>query len=130
MFATRRAVRTVVALGLLAGALAACSGDSEASLPTPSKAFCQAAYDFDTNAPKLAGKIAKQTELVQKMADHAPKDIAADAQTYLHAMKRRADGDMSVVDNPKIEDAVDNVNRRATSGCKLFEQNQDGSGGI
>ena len=50
MFASCRAVRAVVALGLLAAALAACSGDSEASLPTPSKAFCQAAYDYDTNA--------------------------------------------------------------------------------
>ena len=125
-----RALRAVVALGLLAAALAACSGDSEASLPTPSRAFCQAAYDYDTNLPKLIGKIHKQTDLVAKLAEHAPKDIAADAQTYLDAMKRRADGDTSVVDNPKIQKAVDNVNRRASSGCELFKQNKDGSGGI
>jgi hypothetical protein len=72
MFASCRAVRAVVALGLLAAALAACSGDSEASLPTPSKAFCQAAYDYDTNLPTLIGKIDQQTALVQKLADHAP----------------------------------------------------------
>jgi hypothetical protein len=130
MFASRQAVRAVVALGLLAAGLAACSGDSEASLPTPSKAFCQAAYDYDTNLPKLADKPRKQTELVAKLAEHAPKDIAADAQTYLDAMRRAVDGDKSVVDNPKIQKAVDNVNRRATSGCKLYEQNQDGTGGI
>jgi len=125
-------LRAVAALGLLAALLAACSGDSSSSLPTPSKAFCQAAYDFDTNAPKLIGKIEKQTALVQKMADHAPKDIAHDAQVYLDAMKRRADGDTSkkTVDNPDVEAAVRNVNRRAADGCKLYTQNQDGTGGI
>jgi len=124
-------LRAVVALGLLAAALAACSGnDSGTSLPTPSKAFCQAAYDYDTNLPKLIGKIDQQTALVRKLADHAPKDIAADARVYLDAMERRANGDKSVVDNPKIEKAVENVNRRAADGCQLYKQNQDGTGGI
>lgn len=125
-----RVLRAVVATGLLAAALAACSGNSEASLPTPSKAFCLAAYDYDTNLPKLADKPREQTKLVQKLAEHAPKDIADDVRVYLDAMRRAVKGDTSVVDNPKIEKAVDNVNRRATSGCKLFEQNQDGTGGI
>jgi hypothetical protein len=130
MHALRVGLRALVAVGLLAGGLAACSGSSESSLPRPSKAFCQAAYDYDTNLPKLIGKIDKQTDLVARLAEHAPKDIAADAQTYLDAMRRRADGDTSVVDNPKIQQAVDNVNRRASSGCALFKQNQDGGGGI
>jgi hypothetical protein len=130
MFASRQALRVAVALGLLATALTACSRDSEQSLPTPSRAFCQAAYDYDTNLPKLIGKIDAQTKLVEKLADHAPKDIAADAQVYLDAMRRRADGDTSVVDNPKIEQAVENVNRRAADGCELYKQNKDGSGGI
>ena len=130
MDSLRGRLRAIVALALLAAALAACSGDSDASLPTPSKAFCQAAYDYDTNLPKLIGKIHQQTALVQQLADHAPKDIAVDAQTYLDAMKRRADGDTSVVDNPKIKTAVENVNRRAADGCKLYQQNKDGSGGI
>ena len=125
-----RVLRAVVALGLLAAALTACSRDSEASLPTPSKAFCQAAYDYDTNLPKLIGKIRQQTALVAELAEHAPKDIAADAQTYLDAMQRATNGDKSVVDNPKIQTAVDNVNRRAAEGCALYKQNQDGSGGI
>ena len=99
-------------------------------MPTPSKAFCQAAYDYDTNLPKLVGKLAKQTALVEKLAQHAPKDIAKDAQTYLDAMQRRAQGDTSVVDNPKIETAVENVNRRAADGCELYKQNRDGSGGM
>ena len=45
-------------------------------------------------------------------------------------MERRADGDISVVDNPKIKTAVENVNRRAAEGCELYKQNKDGSGGI
>jgi len=125
-----RSFRAVVVAALLATGVAACSGDSSSSLPTPSKAFCQAAYDYDTNLPKLIGKIHKQTDLVAKLAETAPKDIADDAQIYLDAMKRRAAGDTSVVDNPKIERAVDNVNRRASDGCELFKQNRDGSGGI
>ena len=125
-----RLLRAVVALGLVAAALTACSRDSESSLPMPSKAFCQAAYDYDTNLPKLIGKINQQTDLVAQLAEHAPKDIAADAQTYLDAMKRRAAGDTSVVDNPKIKTAVENVNRRAADGCELYKQNKDGSSGI
>jgi len=125
-----RLLRAVVALGLVAAALSGCSRDSASSLPMPSKAFCQAAYDYDTNLPKLIGKINQQTDLVAKLAEHAPKDIAADAQTYLDAMERATDGDTTVVDNPKIQTAVDNVNRRAAEGCELYKQNQDGSGGI
>ena len=125
-----RALRVAVLLALVTVGAVACSGESGSSLPRPSRAFCQAAYDYDTNLPKLIGKIDKQTALVQKLAEHAPKDIATDAQTYLDAMKRRAAGDKSVVDNPKIEAAVKNVNRRATEGCDLYKQNRDGSGGI
>ena len=126
----RGVLRAVVALALLAAALTACSRDTESSLPTPSKAFCQAAYDYDTNLPKLIGKPRQQTALVAKLAEHAPKDIAADAQTYLDAMERATDGDKTVVDNPKIQTAVDNVNRRAAEGCELYKQNKDGSSGI
>jgi hypothetical protein len=125
-----RALRPVVALVLLVGGLTACSRDEASTLPTPSKAFCQAAYDYDTNLPKLIGKLNKQTALVERLAEHAPKDIAADAQTYLDAMQRRAEGDTSVVDNPKIQAAVESVNRRAADGCGLYKQNQDGSGGM
>ncbi len=125
-----RVLRAAVLLALVALGATACSRDSGSSLPTPSRAFCQAAYDYDTNLPKLIGKLQQQTALVAKLAEHAPKDIAADAQIYLDAMERRAQGDTSVVDNPKIKTAVENVNRRAAEGCELYKQNKDGSGGI
>ena len=111
-------------------ALTACSRDPEKSLPTPTKAFCQAAYDFDTKAPKLIGKVEQQTALVQRMADHAPKDVAKDAHTVLDAMQRVSAGDHSVVDNPSIQAALENVERRAINGCALYKQNKDGSSGI
>jgi hypothetical protein len=123
-----RGLRPIVVVGLLVGVLGACSGESGSSLPRPSKAFCQAAYDFDTKAPKLIGKIEEQTALVQKMAATAPKDVAADAQTYLEAMKRRAAGDKSVIDSPKIKGAVENVERRAANGCDLYKQDPSNSG--
>ena len=125
-----RVLRAVMLLALVAGGATACSSDSGSSLPTPSRAFCQAAYDYDTNLPKLIGKVAQQTALVAKLAAHAPKDIADDARVYLDAMQRRAAGDTKVVDNPKIETAVKNVERRAAAGCQLYKQNQDGSGGM
>jgi hypothetical protein len=125
-----RGLRAVAVLALAAVALTACSRDSSGSLPTPSRAFCQAAYDYDTNLPKLIGKIEQQTALVQELADHAPKDIAKDAEVYLDAMERVAAGDDSVVDSPKVKEAVVNVNRRAAEGCELYQQNKDAGGGI
>ena len=126
-----RALRPAAALLLLPClglALAGCSSDSSTSLPTPSRAFCHAAYTYDDQAPELAGHINRQIELVQAMADHAPRDVKADAETFLHAMERRRDGDPSVVDNPKIQQAVENVNRRAANGCSLYKQDPASQG--
>jgi hypothetical protein len=72
--------------------------------------------------------IDEQIQIVQKMADHAPRDIAHDTATFLDALQRRRDGDKSVVDNPRIEKAVNSVNRRAATGCGFYQG--DGSGGI
>lgn len=63
-----------------------------------------------------------QIDLVRTMADHAPKDIAKDTKVFLDALQRRAEGDKSVVDNPKIMESVNNVNRRAQNDCGLFTQ--------
>ena len=95
----------------------------------PSRAFCQAAYDYDTNLPQ-AHRQDPQADRARRRSSptHAPKDIADDAQTFLDALERRADGDTSVVDNPKIKTAVENVNRRAAEGCELYKQNKDGCG--
>jgi hypothetical protein len=112
----------LLALPLVAAAgLTACSQDEGASLPTPSKAFCKAAYTYDKKVERKAS-LAVQIGLVQTMADHAPKDIANDTKVFLDALQRRAKGDKSVVDNPKIMKSVNDVNRRAQNDCGLFEQ--------
>jgi hypothetical protein len=110
-----------------AAALAGCSRGESESLPLPSRAFCQAAYTYDRKVEREAS-LKVQIELVQTMADHAPKDIDDDTQTFLDALERRADGDKSVVDNPKIMDAVNNVNRRAQTDCGLFDQDPPSGG--
>jgi hypothetical protein len=107
--------------------LTACSRDGGSSLPRPSRPFCEAAYRYDKQVEKRAS-ISTQIRLVREMADHAPKDIARDTATFLDALERRADGDRSVVDDPEIQDAVENVNRRAANGCELYQS--DSAGGI
>jgi len=113
---------------VLAAAATACSRGNESSLPRPSKPFCEAAHRYEVRLEKQA-PIGEQIQIVQKMADHAPKDIAHDTDVFLDALQRRRAGDTSVVDNPKIQKAVDNVNRRAFFGCG-FDKQEPGGGGI
>jgi predicted lipid carrier protein YhbT len=107
---------------LLPIALVGCKSSSDAAsdLPRPSKAFCQAAAKYDKRV-QLA-KLPEQIELVSGIVEHAPVDIERDANTFLDALKRRQDGDTSVVDNPKIETAVHNVNRRAGQDCGWYKR--------
>jgi hypothetical protein len=120
-----RAAPLLVAALLVAVATTACTRDASSSLPRPSKPFCEAAHRYDVRVEKLA-PISEQINIVQKMADHAPRDIAKDTETFLDALQRRAAGDKSVVDNAKIKVAVDNVNRRAARGCLLYKQEPGG----
>ncbi|MFN8026538.1 MAG: hypothetical protein U0W40_09390 [Acidimicrobiia bacterium] len=127
MRAPTRALALVLLSLVAAAGLAGCSKDDSKSLPLPSKAFCKAAYTYDKKVERKAS-LEVQIDLVQTMADHAPKDIAADTQTFLDALQKRAKGDKSVVDNPKIMTAVNNVNRRAQNDCGLFEQDPPSGG--
>ena len=121
MRAPTRALALAVLFLVAAAGIAGCSKEDAKSLPVPSKAFCKAAYTYDKKVERKAS-LAVQIGLVQTMVDHAPNDIAKDTQIFLDALQRRANGDKSVVDNPKIMIAVNNVNRRAQSDCGLFEQ--------
>jgi hypothetical protein len=121
MRAPTRALALAVLPLVAAAGLAGCSKDEAKSLPVPSKAFCKAAYTYDKKVERKAS-LAVQIKLVQTMVDHAPKDVAQDTRVFLDALQRRADGDKSVVDNPKIMKAVNNVNRRAQTDCGLFTQ--------
>jgi hypothetical protein len=114
--ATATVAGTLLAVALLTGCKE--SEDAASSLPRPSPAFCRAATHYD-NRVQMA-KLPEQIELVAKIAEHAPKDISADAHTFLDALQRRRAGDTSVVDDPKIETAIQNVNRRAGQDCGWF----------
>jgi len=116
---------------LLLLTIAGCSRDSGSSLPEPSEAFCVAARKYDDKLPRLTGreKFTRQIALVTPLAEHAPKDIKADAELFLDALERRADGDKSVASDPDVERAIENVNRRSVQGCDFYKQ-QPGSGGV
>jgi len=120
-----RVAPLLVAAALVAAGAAGCSRDNSSSLPRPSKSFCEAAHRYDVRVEKRAS-LDEQIRLVRKIADYAPEDIARDAGTFLDALERRRDGDMSVVDNPKIEKAVNNVNRRAANDCGFYKQTPGG----
>lgn len=121
-----RGMRRTVALATVAliavGALAGCkkTDDAASDLPRPSVAFCQAAGKYD-NRVQMA-KLPEQIQLVTAIAQHAPKDVSGDAHLFLDALQRRKDGDTSVVDDPKIETAINNVNRRAGQDCGWYKR--------
>jgi hypothetical protein len=103
--------------------LAACAGREE-SLPRPSRTYCEAAYRYEQQIQKKPQpSIDAQITMVEKIATNAPKDIVADARVFLDAM-RRVETDPSVKDNPKVQTAVESVNRRTSSGCGFFEQDR------
>lgn len=118
----RRALVAIVVLGVALTA-AGCSREEE---PTANKPFCRAAdrYNEELERTQLEGKpnVERQLPIIADLAATAPKAIAADAQTFLDALERRADGDTSVVDNPRITEAVDNVNRYANKACNVYER--------
>lgn len=120
-------MRTLVAGLLLAVTLAACSGSSTADLPRPSREFCEAANQYEEliqQAPPPS--VDSQIELLEEMAANAPSDIRADTNTFLDAL-RQVEDDPSLRDDPQVEEAVDNVNRRAANGCGFFKRDS-GSG--
>jgi hypothetical protein len=103
---------------------AACGGSSQ-SLPRPDEAFCVAAERYDRRVERRA-PLREQIELVSRMADHAPNDIARDARVFLAWLERRRAGEARA--STRVEEAVNNVNRRAQQGCGYLED--EGNVGI
>ena len=115
---TRWVAAAVVALTVAA---AGCSGAAKAA---PPKAFCDAAnrYEGELDHEQTVGKVdvTKQISIVEQMAAHAPASLRSDTQTFLHAL-REVGTDPRLRDNPKVKQAVDNVNRYASNKCGLFD---------
>ena len=121
-----RLLRTGFALPLVALVATACSlGGTD--LPTPEPGFCEAASRYDREVESDA-TLAEQITIIEKLERNAPKDVADDATLFLDSLRRLRDGDRSVVDDPDVQDAVENVNRRAVEGCGFYESEPgDGS---
>lgn len=124
----RRAL--VLVIPCLALVVTACGGRAEVEAP---EKFCRAAARYETELERQASKgiedIERQIELVQQLYDTAPKKVRDDAKTFLDAM-RVVETDPSVRNNPKIEEAVDNVNRFAAQGCDVYKSNRTPGAGI
>jgi hypothetical protein len=120
----RRGPALLLTAVLAVGGLSACKNtdDATSDLPRPSRAFCAAAARYDERITTASLKLPEQIELVTAIAANAPEDIERDAQTFLNALEQRRDGDTSVVDNPKVETAVHNVNRRAGQDCGWYQR--------
>jgi hypothetical protein len=120
----RRTPAIVLVAAIALAGVAGCKEQSDATsnLPRPSKAFCKAAARYDKNVTTARLKLSKQIEMVSDIAAHAPKDIENEAQTFLDALKKRRAGDTSVVDDPKVEKAADQVNRRAGQDCGWYQR--------
>lgn len=115
--------RRIVLLSLLVAlvtVVASCSGSDG---PEASDEFCEAAATYDTEIATGELSSEEEVELVATMADSAPAEIRDDAEVFLSALESVADGDTDVVDDPEIEDSVDNVNRFASRACDLLEGN-------
>ena len=112
-----------VKCGVVLVSAAACSREEK---PPASRAFCRAAerYSKELERAQRRGEadVQRQLPLVADLADTAPKRIEQDAQTFLDALQRLADGDESVVDDEKINEAVDNVNRYANQACNVYQR--------
>jgi hypothetical protein len=117
-------MRRLVLLLLLMAAVAAACGNTEK--PEASRAFCTAADNFNREIERATkqGKAdpQRQAPLVEEIARTAPRKISGDAATFADAMRRRADGDTSVVDDPDIQDAAENVNRFANQACNVYQR--------
>jgi hypothetical protein len=120
---SRSVLRIVLVAAVLVLVTAACSREEK---PPANNAFCAAAerYNDEIERTQLEGKpsVKRQRPIVEDLAASAPKQIRADLDVFLDALERRADGDQSVVDNPKIQQAVDSVNRYTNKACNVYER--------
>ncbi|MBM3674845.1 MAG: hypothetical protein FJW88_07775 [Actinobacteria bacterium] len=119
-------MRRYAALILLVTAvsLGACRSSESASsgLPRPSRAFCEAAGRYDEKVGTRTLSMRQHVEYLTDIATTAPADIEDEAELVLDAMRRRADGDVSVVDDPEVEASMQAVTRRAGQDCGWYER--------
>ncbi len=114
---------------LLAASSVAAAGcqqkdDTASNLPRPSRAFCKAAADYDKVVALASTTLARHIVLTKAIAETAPKDAKRDAEIVWHSLEKLQRGDRSVIDNPRVRDATNYVNRRAGQDCGWYRRKE------
>ena len=125
----RFVMRIRAGVGVLAvAALVAAGCSSERDAPNAPLAFCRPAANYD-HAIATEGRdlpLARHIHYLRAMVAAAPKVIEADARVYLEALERQQEQPSAPKDDPKIQQAVENVNRYAAQGCEFYARRQGG----
>ena len=128
----RRARKWWIAVGILglvgAIAMAWAGQKSNPKLPPAPAPFCKAAKRYE-NELQIAYKrdLGRQITYVEDIAATAPKQVRADAETFLGALRSlQAAPDQqakqALKDDPDIKQAVVNVNRFWNQRCGVFDR--------
>ncbi len=96
--------------------------DTQSNLPRPSRAFCKAAADYDKVVTLAKLPLARHVALTSAIARTAPKDARRDAELVWRSFVKLRAGDRTVIDNPKVQAAVEYVNRRAGQDCGWYQR--------
>ena len=131
----RRARKWWIAVGILglvgAIAMAWAGQKSNPKLPPAPAPFCKAAkrYENELQRQQIAYKrdLGRQITYVEDIAATAPKQVRADAETFLGALRSlQAAPDQqakqALKDDPDIKQAVVNVNRFWNQRCGVFDR--------
>lgn len=120
-------LRRLVASALIVGGAVLATGckggdDVASDLPRPSRAFCEAAARYDEAVSGKELSLARHEKMTRAIADAAPPDTKRDATIVWRSFAKLRAGDRSVVDNPRVKQAIDHVNRRAGQDCGWFRR--------
>lgn len=115
-------MRRLAPIVLVVLVIVAACGSTEK--PEASRAFCLAADKYNTELERAKKEtradLDRQLPFVEEIARTAPRQIRADAATFVDALRRLPD-DPSVKTDPAVRDAVDNVNRFANQACNVYQ---------
>ena len=121
---TRFAAVPLLIVFVAVGAGCSQKDDTQSNLPRPSREFCKAAADYDKVVSLKKLTLARHVALTRAIAQTAPKDARRDAELVWHSFVKLRAGDRKVVDNPKVQAAVEHVNRRAGQDCGWYRRKE------
>lgn len=121
-------------LGLLVvaiGAVSVIGRQQETSVKKAPRDFCKAAKayedDIDRFGQNYVNMLGRQIERVEEIAATAPRDVQADAELFLESLRayEAAPSEKArdaLRDDPDVEAAIVNLNRRWNQGCDVFKR--------